>query len=331
MLKRLGKKSMIAVTCTGLMFSSLSLAGSASASETCGGYLTNMTDPLAIKMENGQKVIWDNVDPDLIKKRDTYVNLIKQKNWTITFNSAYRPFQYQRHLYEIVENASKSTCVANEKAAHGLGSVVAKPSSTAPHTRGIAFDATVRDAAGNALNGKTFVNSQLKTVAQQAGLSLPLPTTDGVHHVLASGGGGGEEPDDGVLKVGDSGEQVRSMQQQLNKVGYTLGADGIFGSGTETIVKQFQSAHGLTADGIVGPATSDKLDALATTTAVLRNGSSGDAVKVLQRLLTKKGYSVTADGAFGSGTETAVKKFQTANSLTSDGIVGSATWSKLRS
>ncbi|MBV6712607.1 peptidoglycan-binding protein [Paenibacillus chitinolyticus] len=323
----LGKKSMIAATCTGLMFSSLMIANSASATETCGGYLSNMTDPLAIRMENGEKVIWDNVDPVLIQKRDKYVSLLKQKNWTITFNSAYRPYQYQRHLYEIVQNASKSSCVAAEKAAHGLGTEVAKPSNTAPHTRGIAFDAIVKDSAGNALNGRTFVNSQLKDVAAQAGLSFPLPTTDGVHHIVA---GGSTTPDDGVLRLGDQGPEVTELQQQLNKVGYTVSTDGIFGSGTDTAVKQFQSAHGLVSDGIVGVATNAKLDTLSTTTTVLRSGSSGDEVKVLQRLLTKKGYTVTADGIFGSGTDTAVKKFQTANSLTSDGIVGSATWSKLR-
>ncbi|WP_159887831.1 peptidoglycan-binding protein [Paenibacillus puerhi] len=289
---------------------------------TCADVLSPMTDPLAIKMENGQTVIWEGVDPQLITARDTYASLIRQKGWSITYTSAYRPYQYQRHLYEIVQN--KSIC-QQEMIKHGLGTLVAAPSYTAPHTAGVAFDAVVKDASGNALNGMTFVSSQLINLAAQAGLSFPHTTTDGVHHQLAAGGTGS------TLKVGSTGAAVVTLQTNLNRVGYSLSADGVFGSGTEAIVKQFQSAHGLTADGIVGSSTSSKLNALATTTTVLRVGSTGDEVKVLQRLLTKKGYSVTADGVFGTGTESTLKRYQQAAGLTADGVAGPATWTKLRS
>ena len=58
----------------------------------------------------------------------------------------------------------------------------------------------------------------------------------------------------------------------------------------------------------------------------LKKGSKGDAVKELQKNLTKLGYPVGAiDGVFGSGTLAAVKKFQTDYGLTADGIAGSAT------
>lgn len=57
---------------------------------------------------------------------------------------------------------------------------------------------------------------------------------------------------------------------------------------------------------------------------LLKKGSKGDDVKKLQ---TKLG--LTADGDFGSGTETKVKEWQTANGLTADGVVGSATWEKM--
>ncbi|WP_426449655.1 peptidoglycan-binding protein [Paenibacillus sp. S-38] len=316
---------------TGMITLSLSLALSASliwspaqtaSAATCSDVLTPMTDPLALKMENGQTVIWEGVKPELIAARDRYVSLIKAKGWTITYNSAYRPYQYQKHLYEVVQN--KSVCQA-EMTKHGLGTLVAAPSYTAPHTAGIAFDATVKDASGRALNSMTSVSSALSDLAKQAGLYFPHPTSDGVHHQLSG------DTTSTVLKVGSTGPQVVTLQTNLNRVGYTVSTDGVFGTGTETIVKQFQAAHGLTADGIVGSATASKLSALASTTTVLRVGSSGDEVKVLQRLLTKKGYSATADGVFGSGTESTVKRFQAANSLTADGIVGSATWSKLRS
>lgn len=64
----------------------------------------------------------------------------------------------------------------------------------------------------------------------------------------------------------------------------------------------------------------------------LEKGCRGDAVKALQRLLNGAGCSVGifgADGDFGSATEKALIKFQTANGLEADGICGSKTWTKL--
>lgn len=62
----------------------------------------------------------------------------------------------------------------------------------------------------------------------------------------------------------------------------------------------------------------------------LASGSSGSAVKALQILLNGLGYGCgTADGIFGSKTLAAVKKFQSAKSLTADGIVGANTWAAL--
>lgn len=66
------------------------------------------------------------------------------------------------------------------------------------------------------------------------------------------------------------------------------------------------------------------------TLAQLSNGSKGEQVKTLQRLLNALGYSCgKADGDFGKNTLAAVKKFQSARKLTSDGIVGQNTWNKL--
>ena len=58
-----------------------------------------------------------------------------------------------------------------------------------------------------------------------------------------------------VLREGDSGEAVRLMQDYLIKLGYDLGsygADGDFGSRTETALKAFQQDKGLEADGEFG-------------------------------------------------------------------------------
>ena len=57
-----------------------------------------------------------------------------------------------------------------------------------------------------------------------------------------------------ILKVGSKGEDVKKLQQKLG-----LGADGIFGAGTESAVKKWQSSNGLTADGIVGEGTWNKM------------------------------------------------------------------------
>jgi len=67
----------------------------------------------------------------------------------------------------------------------------------------------------------------------------------------------------------------------------------------------------------------------AITWPTLQNGSSGVNVYALQYLLNNQSAGITVDGTFGPGTTTAVKNFQTSKGLTSDGIVGQNTWSKL--
>ncbi|MBD6620089.1 peptidoglycan-binding protein [Komarekiella sp. 'clone 1'] len=58
-------------------------------------------------------------------------------------------------------------------------------------------------------------------------------------------------------------------------------------------------------------------------------GSSGVAVRALQRLLISNGYAVRIDGIFGALTETAVKAFQNQQNLAVDGVVGQRTWRAL--
>lgn len=57
---------------------------------------------------------------------------------------------------------------------------------------------------------------------------------------------------------------------------------------------------------------------------VLKLGSTGDDVKKLQEKLGLK-----PDGSFGPMTESKVKEWQSANGLTSDGIIGDASWNKM--
>jgi putative chitinase len=60
--------------------------------------------------------------------------------------------------------------------------------------------------------------------------------------------------DIGTLRKGSKGDGVKMMQEALG-----VGADGSFGPGTERALKAWQTKNGLTADGIAGPRTLEKL------------------------------------------------------------------------
>jgi len=127
------------------------------------------------------------------------------------------------------------------------------------------------------------------------------------------------------LAKGSSGEAVKQIQQALG-----IPADGYFGNQTEDAVKKFQTAQELPVDGVVGPRTWRKLfpreenEERGHNRRWLAKGAEGERVKQLQQAL-----GVGVDGNFGEQTEDAVKKFQTANDLAVDGVVGPRTWHKL--
>lgn len=58
-----------------------------------------------------------------------------------------------------------------------------------------------------------------------------------------------------ILKKGSTGADVKSLQIALNKLGFNLSTDGIFGAGTDKAVRLFQTGAGLGVDGMVGPKT----------------------------------------------------------------------------
>ncbi len=62
---------------------------------------------------------------------------------------------------------------------------------------------------------------------------------------------------------------------------------------------------------------------------LLRSGSQGNFVYLLQFILNQYGYNLTVDGIFGSRTLNAVRDFQRNNSLSIDGLVGTNTWRTL--
>ena len=63
--------------------------------------------------------------------------------------------------------------------------------------------------------------------------------------------------------MGSKGDDVKYLQTKLALFGYHVGgADGIFGVNTCNAVIDFQSDHGLVADGIVGSNTWAKIESI---------------------------------------------------------------------
>lgn len=166
------------------------------------------------------------------------------------------------------------------------------------------------------------------------------------------------------LRLGDSGEDVRRIQQWLNRIGQNypaigfVPATGVFDAATHAAVQTFQRIFNLTADGIVGSGTWYKivqiyvsvtnlasLDAEAEGSEsatgaylgyIIREGQRGANVRNVQSILALLSTyydeisPVDVDGIFGPNTTQAVKEFQTLMGLTPDGLVGRQTWDSLQ-
>ncbi|MGI6315487.1 MAG: peptidoglycan-binding protein [Christensenellales bacterium] len=151
-----------------------------------------------------------------------------------------------------------------------------------------------------------------------------------------------------LLKKGSTGEQVKLLQQRLKELLYYTGdVDGIYDDAVYAAVKAFQRANGLTQDGLAGnktltrlysaaakPTSTPTVDPSATPnlTLILKRGSSGAQVILLQRALNDLGYDAgDADGYYDEQVVLAVKDFQRKNRLTVDGMAGPMTLRKLYS
>ncbi len=75
-----------------------------------------------------------------------------------------------------------------------------------------------------------------------------------------------------LLRRGDSGAAVKALQQRLVQLGYLAAADGIYGSKTVNAVANFQKKNGLTADGVAGEMTLNRLN---SSSAVPASGIAG--------------------------------------------------------
>lgn len=165
------------------------------------------------------------------------------------------------------------------------------------------------------------------------------------------------------LRLGSAGEEVRTIQQQLNRISQNYPAiplitevDGIFGLPTDTSVRKFQGIFNLTVDGIVGKATWYKIkqiyngvkrlsdlysegisieEAQPLFTQTMALGSTGNEVRVIQYYLNVIAYfdedipAVTPDGVYDDNTQAAVLAFQQQYGLEPTGNVNRDTWNKI--
>ena len=62
-----------------------------------------------------------------------------------------------------------------------------------------------------------------------------------------------------LIRIGDQGKPVETIQQALKAAGFDVDVDGVFGRQTEKAVREFQETRSLEVDGIVGPNTLEAL------------------------------------------------------------------------
>ena len=118
-----------------------------------------------------------------------------------------------------------------------------------------------------------------------------------------------------LLHRGSSGPDVALVQTWLNGVRDActwhdpLNADGRFGLSTENAVKEFQLKNKMNVDGKVGANTWNANYAKYTAAhglhvpypgIVLRQGSEGGTVRLVQQKLRGEGETLTADGKYGA-------------------------------
>lgn len=167
------------------------------------------------------------------------------------------------------------------------------------------------------------------------------------------------------LRNGSTGPSVVVLQVSLNRISQSYPAipkisavDGIFGPQTEAAVRAFQQIFGLTADGIVGPATWYQIVRIYTAVNSLSElrsqgqqfyainwsppnglevGDTGEKVRLLQYMLSVlSNYiqsipPVTVDGIYGQQTRAAVLAAQRRFRLPETGTVGAQTWDEIYS
>lgn len=135
------------------------------------------------------------------------------------------------------------------------------------------------------------------------------------------------------LKLGDTGSEVKALQESLIKLGYSCGsygADGEFGSGTKSAVKKYQKEHNLTVNGVADKNTLESIknqlsgstntsntpQKLTFTIEEIKKGSVGNHVLLVQEILRARGFTgknnkpLELDKEAGEDTIEAIRKYQ---------------------
>lgn len=111
------------------------------------------------------------------------------------------------------------------------------------------------------------------------------------------------------LTVGDRGEAVRVLQEQLIQAGYLQGQpNGYFGPYTAEAVKRFQAANYLSASGIAGPTTRAKLHSSLNQAKATK--SDFNVLEIQRRLQEKGFYKGQLNGVMADDTKKAIKQAQ---------------------
>lgn len=175
------------------------------------------------------------------------------------------------------------------------------------------------------------------------GLGYLTGTADGSYGTKTKGAVMAFQSAYGLTADGSAGEITQTalrnaivrLQVELRNLGYVPGgADGHFGSKTKSALQAFQRDHGLKQTGTADKTTWSAINSVCggmRAGSSVRKGSSGTQVRYLQQALIGLGYlSGSADGIYGTKTEAAVRKFQSAYGLGVDGSAGPNTMTALK-
>ena len=104
-----------------------------------------------------------------------------------------------------------------------------------------------------------------------------------------------------LSKIGSRGEEVRNIQTRLKSWDYYTGwIDGIYGAYTKNAVIKFQKKHGLTPDGIAGPATLAKIG-LPTGASSSGSQTSNSNLNLLARIINGEARGESYEGQVAVG------------------------------
>ena len=151
------------------------------------------------------------------------------------------------------------------------------------------------------------------------------------------------QKDFGLSADGTAGEATQTalrsavvrLQVELKAAGHAAGtADGKFGAKTKKALESYQKDKKLAQTGEADPATWAAINLVSSGMNIgtsLKKGSSGTAVKHLQKALIGLGYlNGVADGKFGAKTAEAVKDYQRDYGLGVDGSAGKKTLTSIK-